>query len=424
MIDTSSALLLTLLAIPGVALLAAVRLLFGGQRDASRGSMRIQLSLLGWLCIWLAIIGAVVGVCGATPIVFLLLGGVLVVGLMVWIRLRRAEHRALVGAIAVAAQRGVPTSDMARAYAGETVSGTRSRALALATMVDAGVPLDAAVVRAPLWLGTGMHVAIRTGCALGAIGPALASEMGSGREMEEAIRPLAPRLWYLAVVLNVGTGIVTFVFLKIVPIFDRMFQEFELPLPMPTILLIRVARWVVDLGPITLLMYGAIPVVLIVVTLLYIGILPRSLPLLDRLFRRYDGAIVLRNLAVAVQRGVPLLAALELVGHVYPLRSVRRWMLGAASRVAGGASWSDSLRATGLIGRVDVAVLKAAERAGNLPWAMREVADSLVRREVLRWQWCLNIAGPLVMASFGLCVALIVIPLFLPLIALIEGLSR
>jgi type II secretory pathway component PulF len=424
MIDSAPALLLTLLAIPGLALLVAVRLLFGGRSDARRGSMRMQLSLLGWLCIWLAIIGAVVGVCGATPIVFLLLGSVLVVGLMVWIRLRRAEHRALVGAIAVAAQRGVPIADMARAYAGETVSGTRSRALALAAMVEAGVPLDAAVVRAPLWLGTGMHVAIRTGSSVGALAPALVSELASGREMEEAIRPLAPRLWYLAVVLSIGTAIVTFVFVKIVPIFDRMFQEFELPLPTPTILLIRTARWVVDLGPLPLVFYGAILVALLVVTLLYIGVLPRSLPILDRLFRRYDGAIVLRNLAVAVRRGLPMEVALELVGHVYPLQSVRRWLLGAASRVAGGGSWSDSLRATRLIGQVDVAVLNAAERAGNLPWAMQEVADSLVRREVYRWQWWLNVVGPLVTASFGLCVALIVIPLFLPLIALIEGLSR
>ena len=424
MIDSTPALLLTLLAIPGLALLVAVRLLFGGKAGGSRGTMWIQLSLLGWLCVWLAVIGAIVGICGLTPIIFLLLGGVLVVGLMVWIRLRRAEHRALVGAIAMAARRGVPIAEMARAYAGECTSGTRSRAMDLAEMVERGVPLDAAAVRAWLWLGTGTHTALRTGCALGALGSTLANEQKSGREIDEVLRPIAPRLWYLAVLLNVGILIVTFVMLKIIPVFDRMFADFELPLPAATVLLINAARFVVDLGPLSLLVFAAMSAVLLVVTLIYIGALPRSLPVLDRIFRRYDGAVVLRNLAVAAERGVPLPAALELVGNVYPLRPVRRWVLAAAKRAAAGSSWCDSLRATGLISRTDAAVLRAAERSGNLAWAMREVADGLVRREVYRWQWWLNILGPLTVGALGVCVALIVIPLFLPLIALIQGLSR
>ena len=425
MIDSTPALLLTLLAIPGVALLVAVRLLFGEQWDA-KGTMRMQLSLLGWLNVWLAAVGIVLGTSGSTPLVVVLLLTAAVVALMVWIRLRRAEHRALVGAIASGVPRGVPIAEMARTFAGEreTAGGTRGRAHMLAALVEGGMPLDAAVARTPLWLGTDLTVAIRTGTALGALGPALERELESSREMEDVLRPLAPRLWYLAVAITLASGIVTFVMLKIVPVFDRLFLDFDLALPTPTVWLVNMARFVVDLGPLAMLPYLAIGGMLIAGTLLYLDIFPRNLPLLDRMFRRYDGAIVLRNLALAIERSLPMPKALDLIGKVYTLGSVGRSLIAAGQQVAAGAGWCESLLRTRLIGPADAAVLSAAERAGNLPWAMREVADSLLRREAYRWQWWLNILSPLVTVLFGLCVAMIIIPLFLPLIVLIEAVSR
>jgi type II secretory pathway component PulF len=179
--------------------------------------------------------------------------------------------------------------------------------------------------------------------------------------------------------------------------------------------------------------------------LMYIGLLPRDLPLprwvyrrwsrrraaiallvaplrmLNWIFRRYDGSIVLRSLAWAVERGVPLPQALRLVGTVYPLSGVRWQVLAAADGVEQGASWCESLRDARLIGAVDVGVLTAAQRAGNLVWAMNEVSNSLLRREIYRWQWWYNIASPVAVALFGAAVGFICIALFLPLVALIEG---
>lgn len=421
MMDTGPAFALVLLAIPGSALLVACRLLFGRKATTNTASMRLQLSLLGWLMIWLAAMGAMIGICGPTPLLLVLLLGLLVVSLMVWFRVRRAEHRALVGALAAGIERNVAMPEMARAFAGEIAGGTGARALMLAKLLEAGMPLDAAVVRAPLWLGTGMHVAIRTGCALGLLGPALRHELRTSRDMEDVVRPIAPRLWYLAAVVTIGLTILTFMMLKIVPVMDRIFYEFNLDLPNSTVFLIRTARRLADLGPLTSLLYAAFLGILVAVTLVYIGVVPRNLPLLDRIFRRYDGAIVMRSLSLAVQRGMPLSTALALVGTVYPLRSVRRWLLAAAERVAAGASWSHSLRAARLIGRSDAAVLTAAERAGNLAWAMEEVADSLLRREVYRWQWWYSLLSPIVLVLFGFAVAFIVVSLFFPLVTLIQG---
>src|SRR6185503_3687944 len=50
---------------------------------------------------------------------------------------------------------------------------------------------------------------------------------------------------YPVVVVLVAVGILTFIMLKIVPTFTKMFDEFELELPTPTLLLINISNWVV-----------------------------------------------------------------------------------------------------------------------------------------------------------------------------------
>ena len=58
------------------------------------------------------------------------------------------------------------------------------------------------------------------------------------------------------------------------------------------------------------------------------------MPILNRLFRRYDGAIVLRSLALPIRRGQPVLnTSLRLMADIYPLGTVRNWLCKAADEV-------------------------------------------------------------------------------------------
>jgi len=59
---------------------------------------------------------------------------------------------------------------------------------------------------------------------------------------------------------------------------------------------------------------------------------------------------------------------------------------------------------------------------GNLPWAMREMADSNRRRFAYRLNAILQVLFPLTLGIIGLVVCLYVTACFLPLITLIEGL--
>ncbi len=414
---------LVLLVIPGLALLLAVRLLFSRRERSSPDALRILLLVAGWGMILVAICGLVISV--MSVVVAIGFGPIaLVIVLMVADRRRRLEDRALLTALAACAEKGIPLPEAALAFADENPTRAGDRALLLARALNHGMTLDAAVSVAWLKLSTPSTVAIRMGCALGVLGPALKQEMKAGDDMEDVLRPVLSRGMYLFSLAMVGMGILIFLMLNIVPVFDKMFSEFGLKLPVMTVSIIKLSRWIVNFGWLFL-----VPLVMVatlsffLAVLYYIGWLPRSLPLVNRLFRRYDGAVVLRGLAIAVRQGMPMIDAVRLLGSIYPLSTVQSWLRKAAERMAAGEDWCDALLRVRLIGPTDAAVLRAAARAGNLPWALEEMAESLARRETYRWQALYSTITPILILLFGLFVGYVFVALFIPLIGLIQGLA-
>ena len=88
-----------------------------------------------------------------------------------------------------------------------------------------------------------------------------------------------------------------------------------------------------------------------------------------------------------------------------------------------GGDWCESLRRHGLIRQPELAILQAAQRVGNLPWALTEMADSVRRRLAYRVQAVAQLLFPPIVILMGLVVMFIVVALFLPLISLISKLA-
>lgn len=105
--------------------------------------------------------------------------------------------------------------------------------------------------------------------------------------------------------------------------------------------------------------------------------------------RRYDAALVLAGIRHGVLAGLPLDETLLRLAQVYPLWSIRQRLELARRRIAGGANWTTALQNVGLLPQADAALLDSAERAGNLPWALKAVSEGLLRR-LLRWAERLN----------------------------------
>ncbi len=226
----------------------------------------------------------------------------------------------------------------------------------------------------------------------------------------------AIRLLMLCLIFSVGPTVCTFVMYKIVPAFRKIFDDFDSDLPPMTTLLIDTAY---DLTPLWSLLSFALVLVLIYAALNYIGWAPGP----GWVRRQFERGRVLRALAVGSERQTPLPEILSTLANKHPMGSVWLKLRKVETRLQQGANWCDAMRSCGLIRSGEAAILQAAQRAGNLPWALREIAGRAEERLMYRLQVLLQVLSPIIVVGLGMIVAFIVVAIFLPLVKLISELS-
>ena len=404
-------------AILGAALLWAVRLVYGTRRGTSDDLIRRLMLLAGWILLLAGTIGTIVGLSGTVRLILvfgLVIAAItlLIVGLA-YLKYMEAERRTLLWALLVAA----------RAFADERSVQIGPRISRLAGLLESGVPLPNAMAMTRNALPTDALLAVRLGAETGRMGPALRVSVEHIDHFEGAMRGVLAKFFYVVLVLGIGSSIVGYVMLRIVPAWTRMFADFDLALPPLTQLNIAVSEFVVRGWPLMIPLYGLLFLVFLFAISYYVGWSRYELPVFSRFWLRCDGALVLRSLALAVRQHRELGPTVFMLSRQYPRPSVGKRLAVASAHIDNGVHWCDALWVVGLFKKADVAVLKAAERVGNLPWALDEMADSALRRFAYRLRAGMAICFPLVVLTFGMIVFVIVAGLFLPLVQMIQGLS-
>lgn len=401
----------------GVAVFAALRLL-SDPREPHSDSMHLAMSVIAWVLIiggLLALLGSFSG-----PVGFIV--GAVVIAMAAH-RTRRAQQYALLSLLAATAERMMPLVPAIEAYARENRGTMGRRAAVLADHLRAGVPLPDALDICRGVVPREAIPLIRAGYDAGALAKAL-REAAALRYSGDAIwDQILGRTAYLGAILIVLVGVMTFIMLKIIPAMEKIFADFGAELPAMTIIAINVAYafanyWFLLLPLILPLMILAIDAVL-----RYVGWVIWRLPGTGWMSRRLDTAAVLDGLSLVAERQYPMPAGMASLAKSFPAASVRVRLWRVVQDLETGAQWAESLLRYGLIREPELAVIAAAQRAGNLPWALRELADSNRRRWAYRALVWLQILFPVVILGIGLVVALYVIGCFLPLVALIQNLT-
>jgi type IV pilus assembly protein PilC len=234
---------------------------------------------------------------------------------------------------------------------------------------------------------------------------------------------LSGKLLYIVAMIMFGVSVLTFMMIKIIPAFEKIFKDFGTPLPSMTLGLMNISRQTLLFWPILALMEVFFFLLFVHSLLKYLGVSVFELPGMGRLLRRKHTAEIMDNLAMAVENRRAIEAALQTLVRSYPTASVRVKLSRVLVDVRAGLPWEESLFEHELIRQSDLAVLQAAQRAGNLPWAMREMADSNRRRMAYRLNIAVQTIFPPIVLCFGSMVLFIVVALFMPLVTLIKSMS-
>lgn len=405
----------------GCALLWAVRLMYGSYRGPSEDLIKRLLLMAGWMLLIGGMLAGLVGLTG--PLAVFPLIGFFVVGLG-YFRYMSAERRALLWAMAIAADRGIPLEQAARAFADERAVQIGLRASRLADLLEQGVALPAALEMSRNPLPAEALLAARIGTFTGQMGESLRMSLDHAAHFDAIVRDVLAKCCYVLAALVCGVGVISFLVLKIVPMFSQLLSEFDVQPPPLTDAAISVSAFLFQFWlPIGLVGQALLLIPLGLVLAYYPAWSRYEVPLLQRFWLRSDTALILRALAVAVRQRQEMAAAVALLASQYPRVSIGRRLERASSDIRKGMEWATALRSAGLIKAADLPVLQAAERVGNLPWAMDELADSVLRRFALWLKAAVGIVFPIVILAFGGLVFVVSAAIFLPLIAMIEQLT-
>jgi type II secretory pathway component PulF len=404
----------------GVAVMWSVRLIYAGRRS-DRDWLRRLLNLAGAVLALVGGAGLLVSLAGASSLWLLVIAAIVL--LMAVSRFRAAERRALLSMLAIAAEKGIPLPVAVRVFADRRDDEMGDRFLNMAELLEGGVALPWALERSGNALPTTLRAAVDIGDQTGALGPALRKTLSKSDEIDLALRRVVEKYLYLAAVLAVASAALAFIIWRIIPIFDNILAEFAVEPPPVTQLLFDVGRFLIEWPALPALAAVLVWSTLLLIVLYYVGALPTDVFLVDRLAATNDRASVLRALALAVRGRRPLAEALRVLSWRYPKHVVRRRLEKASKSIDGGGDWREALRNARLITPAESAVLGAAEKVGNLGWALEEMADGAQRRLILRLRSWLAVIFPVVILSFGAFVLLVAVGLFAPLALLVEKMA-
>jgi type II secretory pathway component PulF len=298
----------------------------------------------------------------------------------------------------------------------------RSRAIALADCLASGMPVSEAIEQNHKVLPPRSALAARIGEKTGDLGAALHC-VDDGRSSLVSSAERRPIRWGTLVFVVTGVAVVLpFMVILIAPKMEKMFHDFHRQLPPLTSAIIHVASSTFTDILCALLLAVAAAVVIYAV-FRQLGWIRFDLPPIARILAPLDSATVLRLLALVAGRGQPLEPTLGLLAVRYPRQLIRSRLRSAGADIFCGRDWADSLRAAKLVQSADAAILRAAARVGNLPWALTEAAASGERRLNYRMYAFSQIVFPFVILAAGGLVLLIVVGWFSPLIELVNGLA-
>jgi len=368
---------------------------------------------------------------GSMGIFWLLLGPFVIIGwaavifvvTLVVSRMRRSDERRLIWLLAVAAEQGMPLERTALAYAGQRSGEMALRARRFAELVEKGATLADALKHIRNQPSAGVQMLLTTSSDIKRWGTAVKMEMQSDdtelrREVERAI--------YLPIVFVLAAAIFLMMVMPLGParvnvgnsLFSRISHVIG-QLDIETTWVSQPFLFTVDIfeqySGLTLVFGFIVHVLAVLLVAAQLDVAPRNLWIIRRLTALRDSIGVLRVIAATVRDEGPILVSLTKMSQSFPNRLLRKRVARAMTDVEKGNHWCDALASSKLINRSDHGLIMAAERAGNLSWALDAMCDRKLRRLGIRLRLWFNILFPLSLLLLGAAVLLILAGFYLPL---------
>ncbi len=241
-------------------------------------------------------------------------------------------------------------------------------------------------------------------------------------QMDHVRSKLSSALIYPALLFIVGSAVALFLLFYVVPKFRRIFEDMGTNLPFFSRMLVDWGAAVENHGVLLALLLAGL-IFAAGSALSRPGVRGRlmlrflALPAVGEHLRIYQFARFYRTLGMLQRSGVPLAGALEIAASLLT-EGLRPAMRNAGRAVREGIAFSDAMRDNRLTTPIAYRLLRVGEHSGEMPDMLDRIA-SFHEEQIARWvEWFTRLFEPLLMASIGVVIGLIVVFLYMPIFEL------
>jgi type IV pilus assembly protein PilC len=242
-------------------------------------------------------------------------------------------------------------------------------------------------------------------------------------------RRITGAMVYPVVVILVAVLILTFIMIVIIPKFEKIFKDFKMKLPDLTQSLMATSRWFATYWYVLPLFPLCLWLMLKLIRLSKTGAYALDrfylyIPLVGTLIEKTIVARTTRTLGTLVSSGVPILEALSIVRETCTNAVFERMYQRVYESIREGDTIAQPLKESRLVDDMVINMIDVGEETGDLDTMLNKIADVYDEEVNVLVESLISLLEPLMIVVLGLIIGTIVIALFMPLLKLLDGLSK
>jgi type IV pilus assembly protein PilC len=261
---------------------------------------------------------------------------------------------------------------------------------------------------------------------VGGILDTILNRLGAYLEKSQALkRKVQGAMVYPLSVLAIAIGVVVLMLIKVIPVFEKMFQDFGGALPGPTQMVITLSHFVQ-----THILQGVAGIAAIVFLVRYIYSTDKGRLYFDTLFLKLPiiGGVLIkvavarfsRTLGTMLSSGVPILDALDIVARTAGNVVIERELLTARAAIAMGNTVAEPLQKSKVFPGMVVQMVAVGEQTGAMDTMLSKIADFYDDEVDAAVSAMTAMLEPLMMVVLGGSIGALLIAMYLPIFKIAE----
>jgi type IV pilus assembly protein PilC len=246
--------------------------------------------------------------------------------------------------------------------------------------------------------------------------------------MEALRRKIIGASIYPVVVIVIAVAVVLAIMTFIVPKFEDVFKQVNVPMPGLTLILMAISGfikgfwWAIILAPIVA-WFGVKAWGRTKSGRFTIDRMKLNLPLVGQIIKKSVISRFCRTLGTLLQSGVPILEALSIIKNATGNEVVALAIEKVHDSIREGESIAEPLATSGVFDDLVINMIDVGEETGELDKMLLKIADNYDAEVDAAVGALMSVLEPMLIVGLGMTVGFIVVALFLPLISLLEGIG-